>query len=63
MGRAATVVYKRLATKERATLLRAHGLAQMPLIVLFAEISGDVPQRLQIKAQSRTKNFITSSSP
>ena len=51
MGRAATVVYKIEASlppilKTRATLQHGHGLAQMLPILLSAEISSDVPQRL-----------------
>ena len=51
MGRAATVMYKIEASlppilKTRATLQHGHGLAQMLPILLSAEISSDVPQRL-----------------
>ena len=46
-----------------ATLQHGHGLAQMPPILLSAEISSDVPQRLEIKAKSRSQNLNRSSSP
>ena len=46
-----------------ATLQRRYGLAQMPPIILPAEIHSDVPQRLQIEAKSCAQNLTRSSGP